>query len=47
MQKTENQQRNISLHLQKLAVKPTGPQKIHKRAEKATISQKIVIIQIP
>ena len=39
MQKTENQQRNISLQLQKLAIKPIGPQKIHKRAEKATIGR--------
>ena len=30
MQKTENQQRNISLQLHKLAIKPIGPQKIQK-----------------
>ena len=37
MQKTENQQRNISLQLHKLAIKLIGPQKIHKKTEKATI----------
>ena len=37
-QKTENWQRNISLQLHKLTIKPIGPQKRHKNAEKATMS---------